>query len=177
MGDRSKEEGKTGTIQRIRDKYPEVDPVEFAEMMTKKIIADLNCDGQPSVIEFCLQMEIEADHNGHLSETYREFTRPKKEEENKQRIKQLQPVIAKKYDDEDVNRPVKAGGLRQLHVVCDNKDRRLSEDEILAEVIRLREEVGADINVKDNSGLKPIDRARIRGYTKVVAYLESELNG
>lgn len=156
-------------LSRIRDKFPAVDPIEFHEVVSKQIMESLGLEGFPQVAERFMEFEIGAD-DGALTDKYAQREAATLALQNTKRIKELLPIKPKELDSNPINHPVAPGGLTRLHVLCFSKG---DENFILQQVKELITTHGANHHIKDNSGHKPVDKARARRYTRIVAFLSS----
>ena len=164
-----------GVCKRIRDKHPEIDPVEFHEFVKSRLsLTYAQGDGVldkatiPRVVEFLIVGEETHFLDSHL-EDFNSCKQRQVEIAETLKIKSLVPIKAKEVEADEINRAVKAGGLTLIHTMV--------EDRNLGGIIELHEQQGAKINVKDNSRQTPLDLARSLGYVEIVAYLEDRFAG
>lgn len=157
----------------IKTKYPSADPTIFYEMLRFKICSDFGKDCHEDFIHLAMKIEIEAD-DGKLSEAYFNYSLSQRELENNKILSEIEFSVVPVENCENVDKIIADGGLRRIHVVCNNKE-RLPESEVLKKVKVLVEVQKADVSIKDNSGLLAVDRARMRGLLKVVEYLENHI--
>lgn len=159
---------------RIRDKHPDVDPVEFHEFVKNAIgviYAESPVLGKAQVPRV-IELTIEAEEQHFFDQRIEEF------KDNRQRrseiadtikIKEIVPIKPKALQVREIDRPIQAGGLTPLHVAAQAGD--------FKETRRLIERECAKIDVRDNSGQRPIDLALAMGYVEIAAYLEERLTG
>lgn len=164
-------------FRRIREKIPRLTEqqqldlychvrAELAKMFEKHFAFDK--DYIPPVIEFIIGGEINHNLDRHAEEF---LDKLKREDEIKETIAvtSVFPFKSRALEPQDINRPVKAGGLTLLHVKVEEND--LDGIKHLCEVCR------AKVSVRDNSGQTPLDLARSLGYVEIVSYLENAFTG
>lgn len=161
--------------KRIRDDHPGVDPVEFYGFVAEQLSCTFaTSDGVedktqvPRVVEFLLEDETLHFFDTHMS-AFKEMKQRQGEIADTLKKRNISPVIPKKLAANEIDRPIKPGGLTLVHVMV--------EDRNLSGLKDAHENYGASLSVRDNSGQLPIDLARSLGYIEIVAYIEDRLVG
>jgi len=168
-----KQQPSDDVCNRIRDKHPDVDPVDFHEFVKDRLsiaYADSEVVGSgqvPQVVEFIIEAEESHDFDKHIGE-YKTHRQRQREIIETSKIKNLVPVKPKAVQEYEIDRPIRAGGLTRVHVAIEERN--------LPALMKLNEQ-GAKFDVRDNSGQTPIDLSRSLGYVEIASFIEEVLAG
>ncbi len=162
---------------------PAVTPQQLLEVvmehLEKQLPGTLHGKARQNVISLLVDNEYRYDFKTHMRQAYKQRKNGRWAEananDNTERVDQLVQSHRDALDDEaepdklvkDIDQPIAAGNMTRLHVA--------SMDGEYNEVIRLVEEESARLDVRDNCGFTPSQRAHAMGHTKIELYLDAKM--